>query len=99
MEIAHRTIMDSLADYEGIVFELEEVQNLLELFDEILSNEAEGVLYEKPWTAENFNRRFPMVKSLLSAIRCQMCTATSKAHDCVYRDYDRLSQVPKEEKT
>ena len=57
-----------VSSLEGNSIQLEDVRNLLTVFDEFLLEECSAVNPQELWTCEHFKKRFSLVYSMLCVI-------------------------------
>lgn len=59
-------IFEALSDIEGATVPLDEISNMLFLFEELLRNSVEEITPEEPWTVIAFKNRFDTLISMLT---------------------------------
>lgn len=83
-----KDVVSVLSALDTNVVELEDVERLLQLFDEILWNEVSNIDTSQPWTAACFKGRFDMVYSTLSVIRIRLHDVLKEIRGSVAKGYE-----------
>lgn len=76
------------SDVECAAIDLENVGNVLYLFDELLQDAVEGVDPNQPYTAQNLKNRFPLLLSMLHTVIDSLTQATAAVSAISNRAYE-----------
>ena len=87
-----KSIFSVLSDLECNMAEIADIKNLLQLFDENLSEAVAGIDPDEPWTAAHFKCRFDIYYSTLSVIRSRLYEVAEEMLASVDRGHEILRQ-------
>lgn len=92
-EAARKQLFALIGDVESCSFAYEDVINLFQLLAEELENTAKTLDEDRPYTIRVYNGRYPIMCSLLDAIRLRTVTATKELHDSVHELYAHHAEL------
>ena len=87
-----KSIFSVLSDMEGNMVEVADIENLLQLFDENLSDAVACIDPKEPWTAAQFKCRFDLYYSTLSVIRSRLHDVAKQMLASVDGGYEIIRQ-------
>jgi len=85
-------LFDILSEVEGNSFILEDVENLLNIFDNSITDIISFVNEQNTFQAKLTHASLTEIYSLLIAIRLQVSSATTRLQTAVKNGYDRCRQ-------
>ena len=89
-------LLDVLSDLDGLCAELEDISNLLAVFDENVNDDFVPLRRGKSWGGECLLGRWPMHQSTLNVIQLRLFAILEEMHSGVSKGYDAI-RVAKEE--
>ena len=92
-ETATSELFSLISDVEACSFAYEDVINLFQLLAEELENTAKALDEDHPYTIRVYGGRFPIMCSLLDAIRVRTVTATKELHTAVQALYTHHAEL------
>ena len=69
---ADEKLFEALSNLDGLCAELEDISNLLAMYDENLTNDFIPLCAGKSWGGEHINGRWPLHLSTLNVIRLRL---------------------------
>ena len=90
-------LLDALSDLDGLCTELEDINNLLTVFDENVNDEFGPLRRGESWGGEYLSGRWPMHQSTLNVIRLRLFAILEGMQSGVSRGYDAIRAAKEEQ--
>lgn len=87
-----KEIVSVLSDLDGSLVAMNDVENLLQFFDERLYEEVEHINPDEQWTAACFKGRFKLLYSTLTVIGIRLHDVLNEMRDSVKQGYEIIRQ-------
>lgn len=85
MNTSEKSLFDLMSDLEYVEIELERVRDLLSIFEERMTKDAESL--DEGWQAEHFKKRYQASKSLLDTLCIQLTSSIRSMSETTQAGY------------
>ena len=90
-------LFDVLSDLEGLCTELEDINNLLTIFDGNINDAFCPLRRGESWGVEYLSGQWSMHQSTLNVIRLRLFAILEEMQSGVYRGYDAIRSAKEEQ--